>query len=92
MEINVVIPRAIPALISKGKEMIELARIEELEIDDGKWNWGEFISDLGLGIGFAVCLSSGNVLGVIATGSAMAAQLYDSKPWILSASRLSKNF
>jgi hypothetical protein len=59
--------------------MTELTMIEQLEVHGGKWNWGEFVADVGLGIGFAVCISTGNVLGAVAMGFTIGAQFYDSK-------------
>jgi hypothetical protein len=65
-----------PQLNGRRKQMTELTNVEQLEIHGGT-DWGQFLGDVGLGIGFAVCIYTGNVLGAIATGSAIAAQIYN---------------
>ena len=55
--------------------MTELTNVEQLEIHGG-WDWAQFLSDVGLGIGFAVCVYTGNVPGMVATGCAIGAQIY----------------
>jgi hypothetical protein len=78
MELDVVLATAIPAhTFTNGRRlMTTLTDVELMEIHGGDWDWGSFLTGVALGIAFAASVSTGNVPGAIATGAALAADIY----------------